>query len=307
MDLNNLQNTIETFPQSFDIVLGPESILWSLALVFMSTTSSTSSPAGLLFSTIVVTRPQFFTEWWISLSSSSSPLVFLGVKIPLLVLLVYWLHGLLLLALDFLPQLSVQYKIQPTIHLDTSRLPHLFKTLAKVQLLVFLPLCFALAFLSVHSSWGLYLSPSLPSARTLVFHIIGYALVDEVLFYWMHRLAHHRLFYRHVHKVHHEWTAPIALATDYCHPLEHALVNVLPNIAYAIIIGSDPFSYLYWWIISYIASQTNHSGYRLPSADLTGESQPNFHDLHHQKFTCNYGSTGHLDWLLGTLYQPKSL
>ena len=23
----------------------------------------------------------------------------------------------------------------------------------------------------------------------------------KVLFYWMHRLAHHRLFYRHVHKV----------------------------------------------------------------------------------------------------------
>ena len=39
---------------------------------------------------------------------------------------------------------------------------------------------------------------------------------------------------------------------------------------------------------------------RLPTADLTGESQPNFHDLHHQKFTVNYGSSGHLDWLLGT-------
>ena len=25
-----------------------------------------------------------------------------------------------------------------------------------------------------------------------------------------------------------------------------------------------------------------------------------------QKFTCNYGSTGHLDWLLGTLHVPKS-
>ena len=47
-------------------------------------------------------------------------------------------------------------------------------------------------------------------------------------------------------QVHHEWTAPIALATDYCHPVEHALVNVLPNIAYAILIGSDPFSYLFW-------------------------------------------------------------
>ena len=29
-------------------------------------------------------------------------------------------------------------------------------------------------------------------------------------------------------------------------------------------------------------------------------------DLFQQKFTCNYGSTGHLDWLLGTLDVPKS-
>ena len=29
-------------------------------------------------------------------------------------------------------------------------------------------------------------------------------------------------------------------------------------------------------------------------------------DLFQQKFTCNYGSTGHLDWLLGTLHVPKS-
>jgi len=303
--LNNLYKMTDgNFSHSLDMVLGPEAILWSVALVFISATSSTSSPAGFLLGTCVATRPHFFTEWWFSLSSSS-PLILLGLKIPLLVLLVYWLHGFLLLVLDLLPELSVKYKIQPMIQLDTSRLPNLVKTVAKVQLLVFLPICFSLAFLSVESSWGLDPSPALPSPRTLVFHIVGYACVDEVLFYWMHRLAHHRLLYRHVHKVHHEWTAPIALATDYCHPVEHALVNVLPNIAYAILIGSDPFSYLFWWIISYVASQTNHSGYRLPSADLTGESQPNFHDLHHQKFTCNFGSTGHLDWLLGTLYTPN--
>ena len=59
-----------------------------------------------------------------------------------------------------------------------------------------------------------------------------------------------------------QWTAPIALASDYCHPLEHLLVNVLPNLSYAVIFGSDPFSYLLWWILVYLGSQTNHSGYR---------------------------------------------
>merc|ERR1712212_1326957 len=114
MDLNKLFNITKTSSHSLDLVLGPDAMLWSVALVFISATSSTSSPAGFLLGTIVATRPQFFTEWWFSVSSSSSPIILLGLKIPLLVLLVYWLHGLLLLVLDLLPQLSVQYKIQPT-------------------------------------------------------------------------------------------------------------------------------------------------------------------------------------------------
>ena len=63
---------------------------------------------------------------------------------------------------------------------------------------------------------------------------------------WALDLTTTRSSAQHIAQVHHEWTAPIALATDYCHPVEHALVNVLPNIAYAILIGSDPFSYLFW-------------------------------------------------------------
>ena len=35
--------------------------------------------------------------------------------------------------------------------------------------------------LQVHSFWGLEPTSALPSARTLILHIIGYALVDEVL------------------------------------------------------------------------------------------------------------------------------
>ena len=63
-------------------------------------------------------------------------------------------------------------------------------------------------------------------------------------------------------QIHHQWTAPIALASDYCHPAEHLLVNVLPNISYALLLGSDPFTYLMWWLLVYLGSQTNHSGYR---------------------------------------------
>ena len=39
------------------------------------------------------------------------------------------------------------------------------------------------------------------------------------------RLLHHRLLYKHMHKIHHEWQAPIAMAANYAHPIEHILTG----------------------------------------------------------------------------------
>ena len=285
-----------------DNIVGPDSATWSLALLFICSTSNSTSPVGLLLSVLLISRPAWLVDGWATLNTEFSPLILIGLVLPGLVMVIYWMHGLAHLLLDIFQWKPIyQYKIQQNKHLDRKRLPSLFYTLVKVQLIVFFPVCLAFSWISVNSAYGLSITRELPSPRALFLHQVGYALVDEILFYAMHRLAHHRSLYRHVHKIHHEWTAPIALASDYCHPVEHLLVNVLPNIAYGLFIGSDPFSYLIWWIISYLGSQTNHSGYRFPTADLSQEAQPNFHDLHHEKFNTNYGSMGFLDWLLGTL------
>ena len=249
-----------------DSLIHSHSPLWSSILLFVLTTSNTTSPFGLLLGLILMVRPPFLSAWWSGLLASYSPLTLSGLVIPGLVLAVYWLHGLLHLVVDVTRWGPLyQYKIQPDKHLHTSRLPKLFTTLLTVQLSVFLPVCYLLALLSVHTDYGLWLEEEnlqLPSNRAICLHILGFAAVDEILFFLSHRLANHKSLYRHVHKVHHEWTAPLALASDYCHPAEHLLVNVIPNIAYAAILGSDPFSYLIWWLLGYLGSQTNHSGYR---------------------------------------------
>ena len=61
-------------------------------------------------------------------------MLLLGLQIPLLVLAVYWSHGLLLLLLDLLPVTFFgRYKIQPQVPLDLGRLPGLARQLLKVS------------------------------------------------------------------------------------------------------------------------------------------------------------------------------
>ena len=61
-------------------------------------------------------------------------MLLLGIHIPLLVLAVYWSHGILLLLLDLLPVTFFgRYKIQPNVPLDMARLPGLVRQLLKVS------------------------------------------------------------------------------------------------------------------------------------------------------------------------------
>ena len=58
------------------------------------------------------------------------------------------------------------------------------------------------------------------------------------IFPYRHRLAHHPRLYKHGHKIHHEWDAPYAFMSQYCHPLEEMAVNALPCFLGPIIMGA---------------------------------------------------------------------
>lgn len=44
---------------------------------------------------------------------------------------------------------------------------------------------------------------------------------------FLFRLFHHPSLYKHYHKQHHEWTAPIGIVSIYAHPLEHVVNKLL--------------------------------------------------------------------------------
>ncbi|CAN2387328.1 Fatty acid hydroxylase [Pristimantis euphronides] len=61
-------------------------------------------------------------------------------------------------------------------------------------------------------------------------------LLAQLLF--LYRLFHHPIIYKHIHKQHHEWTAPVGVVSLYAHPVEHIFSNMLPSMAGPMLMGS---------------------------------------------------------------------
>lgn len=118
----------------------------------------------------------------------------------------------------------------------------------------------------------------LPSLSRITFDILILIICEEIGFYYVHRVLHHRLFYQRFHKVHHEWRNPIAMAAIYCHPVEHVFCNLLPIFGGFLLLGSHVVTCWLWIASVYFVVLNDHSGYHFPFL-LSSEA----HDYHHRR------------------------
>lgn len=148
-------------------------------------------------------------------------------------------------------------------------------------------------------------SNAAPLARFFPACLIGFSLfcVQAIGFYYLHRLFHHPLLYARVHKVHHEWKAPTALAAAYAHPLEEIVVNACPGLVGPLVMGPHVLSFTAYMVFGLTITSFAHSGYSFPFANWL-HLDAKYHDYHHKTFNCNYGFWW-LDWLNGTLKTPQ--
>jgi sterol desaturase/sphingolipid hydroxylase (fatty acid hydroxylase superfamily) len=131
-------------------------------------------------------------------------------------------------------------------------------------------------------------------------------IIHDTYFYWIHRLLHHPVLFRHAHLVHHKSTNPSPWASYSFHLLESVLEGgILVVVAFALPI--HPLALVLFIISGFIINVYGHLGYEIMPKGLRNSiwfeiiNTSVHHNLHHSKFKGNYGLYFRVwDRLMGT-------
>jgi methylsterol monooxygenase len=136
-----------------------------------------------------------------------------------------------------------------------------------------------------------------PSLYTMTWQIAFFMFFED-LFHWAaHRALHTPLLYKHIHKIHHKYSAPFGLAAEYAHPAEVMILGMGTlggSLLLCLFTEVHFISFFIWVIIKLFQAIDAHSGYDFPWSlqhILPFWSGAEHHDFHHMAFTNNYSTS----------------
>jgi plant 4alpha-monomethylsterol monooxygenase len=166
------------------------------------------------------------------------------------------------------------------------------------------------SFLGVVCSWplvrhsGIHTGP-VPAWYVIIGQIAFFIVLDDFLYYWMHRTLHTPWLYKHIHSVHHRITTPFALTGNYMHVGEFMLTSTLVMLGPSVV-GAHVVTMWLWIVFRQLEAADGHSGYDVPwnpALLVPFYKGPVYHDFHHRRFFGNYaGFFAYLDKLFGGTY-----
>ena len=152
-----------------------------------------------------------------------------------------------------------------------------------------------------------------PRLDVLLLHLfLCFVLFDAFYFLW--HMAHHAspALYKHIHSVHHEYSAPFCWVTQHEHVLELLAVSIW-SVLVPISLECHPLTQ---WVFMLAATQLSveaHSGYSVGVGRLLKAALPRLwggaehHDFHHRLPRRNFQPFfTHLDRAFGTYHDPDA-
>ena len=135
----------------------------------------------------------------------------------------------------------------------------------------------------------------IPTLSVHLIHLVFYMVCEDFFFYWSHRFLHWDKIYNYFHKIHHKYTHTISIASEYAHPVEFFLSNILPTSSGPLILGlrGHFITYLMWITFSIFESTDGHCGYEFswsPYRLLPFSGSSEYHNYHHINYKGNYCS-----------------
>ncbi|CAN1258700.1 Methylsterol monooxygenase 1-2 [Linum perenne] len=236
------------------------------------------------------------------------------------ILILFFIFSLAPLPIVFLQLLQSssfhnKYKIQPKIHLPSSQIFKCYKDVMLTFLYVVGPLQL-FSYPSIKMV-GIHTGLPLPSGWEILAQLLVYFMIEDYTNYWIHRLLHCKWGYENIHKVHHEYTSPIAFAAPYAHWAEILILGIPTFLGPAMVPG-HMITFWLWISLRQMEAIETHSGYDFPwslNKYIPFYGGAEYHDYHHYvggQSHSNFASVfTYCDYIYGTdkgyRYQKKVL
>ncbi|XP_023539250.1 methylsterol monooxygenase 1-2-like [Cucurbita pepo subsp. pepo] len=235
------------------------------------------------------------------------------------ILFLFLIFSLIPLPLIFLELFHVsgihKYKIQPKVRLPSAEIFRCYKDVMRMFFLVVGPLQLV-SYPSINMI-GIRTGLPLPSGWEIVSQLVVYFMVEDYTNYWVHRFLHCEWGYEKIHRVHHEYTAPIGFAAPYAHWAE-VLILGIPSFLGPAMVPGHMITFWLWIALRQIEAIETHSGYDFPwsvTKLIPFYGGADHHDYHHYvggQSHSNFASVfTYCDYIYGTdkgyRYQKKIL
>lgn len=135
----------------------------------------------------------------------------------------------------------------------------------------------------------------LPDLPTFTANIIFCLICEDLMFHFLHRFLHWRPIYPYIHKLHHDYTTTVSIASEYANPLEYYITGFIPSTMAAILLKKRMHFYtaMIWMFARSWETTDGHSGYEFPWSPfrlLPFSTSATYHDFHHSHNVGNYSS-----------------